>query len=112
VDFCGCAYSFGTGFDMVPRADILERLVSYSCGILVQARTGCHNVFIEVAMMAKFYEVNVRERDSLYMGHEQQNEIMTGELEQFGGACIAVDYKTRLRFNDESRFTAFLLRWS
>jgi len=35
---------------MVPRADRLTKLGLYSCGILVQARTGCHNVFIEMVM--------------------------------------------------------------
>jgi hypothetical protein len=46
------------------------------------------------------------------MEYARQNEIIDRELKPFGGACISIDYKTRLRFDDESGFTAFLLRWT
>jgi hypothetical protein len=58
------------------------------------------------------HEVNVRESCSPYMQYARQNEIIDREIKPFGGACISIDYKTRLRFDDESGFTAFLLRWS
>jgi hypothetical protein len=63
-------------------------------------------------MIFNCHEVNVREQGSPYCTYERQNEIMTGELEQFGGACVSIDYKTRLRFDDESGFTFFLLKWA
>ena len=63
-------------------------------------------------MIFNCHAVNVKERGSPYCTYERQNEIMSRELEPFGGECVAVDYKTRLRFDDESGFTFFVLRWS
>jgi hypothetical protein len=56
--------------------------------------------------------VQVRERGIEYMDYERQNEIISSELKPFGGECVQVDYKTKLRFDDESGFTFFLLKWA
>ena len=63
-------------------------------------------------MIFNSHEVNVREQGSPYCTYERQNEIITRELKQFGGACITVVYQTRLRFDSEAGFTMFLLKWS
>ena len=63
-------------------------------------------------MIFNCHEVNVREQGSQYCTYERENEIMTGELKPFGGACISDDYKTKLRFDSEAGFTFFLLKWS
>ena len=65
-------------------------------------------------MIFNCHEVNVRERGSPYCSYERETEIISDELKPFGGSCVVdADYKTtRLRFDDESGFTMFLLRWS
>ena len=68
-------------------------------------------------MIFNCHEVNVRERGSEYMDYERQIEIISRELKPFGGECVPIvdqtrDYKTKLRFDDESGFTFFLLKWA
>ena len=59
---------------MVPRADILERLVSYSCGILVQTRTGCHNVCIEMVMT---------EYESQHAAWQKDHDTVMAEMDAY-----------------------------
>ena len=83
---------------MVSRENSLTKLGLYSCGILVQARTGCHNVFIEMVMT---------EYESQHAAWQKDHDQVIAEMDTYhkiGPTWTVV----RLLYDDWPRYP----RWS